>query len=837
MSTKTTAADAERVRTGQRNKADRFSIFGVALFLSLVVVGWQISIQTFAWAVGYNAALGDGLLRLPGPHVIYPPWAWFMWGVEWGTADGKLGMYVFAMFGGVAGSLIVALGAGYFYYYRRSLRTEVVEDLHGSARWAKDRDVEEMGLLGNRGVFVGAYEREDGSVVFLRYNGAAHLLTFAPTRSWKGVTRVLPTLLTYPHSVLNNDIKLENYSLTSGFRHKAGSLCARLEPTCMPYKSIDGVTEAFDAVCWNVLEEIRLWTEYDVMDAQNIAAVIADPDSKGMDDHWVSTSYELLSGIFLHMMYGEPQKSLAGCAIYLADPTFTDPEEIFNRMLRTEHDPTGHMGWVDSLGKPTKTHPVVAVAARAMLNKEEKERNSVLSTAKTRLALFMEPIVGRNTSQSDFRVDDLMNHHKPFSLYLGIPPSDKERLRPLMRLFITFAIRRLTAEMRFEDGRSAASYMHRLLGLIDELPSLRKLDVLQDALAYAAGYGITFDLIIQDLPQLKDAKDGYGENQQIVSGCHVRIGFTPNTLETARVLSEMTGQGTVNHQKVHYSGKRMAAMMDQMSVSIEQQKRPLMEPDEVMRMPPDQSLVYVAGYPAIKGRKIAYFAVPELQRRAELPAPGRISIGWLQKDARAGMRRRNWLMLSAERASDGGIWVAINVYEEFPAVRPVVKQKVLQTGELLTFDAVLCDNKGNEVRGALSEDVVMYDLKFTAPPAFDVREAFEVHLPLASIPADVQDFAQRGFFGALSVYERELREAVRKAMRNEDDELSPRFLRYGDNAVCQGTIYLVTEHCIAMRRDEDSFYLHRRELIDRELKEGESVLVRYRNGRGTVEAR
>ncbi|MFP3681929.1 type IV secretory system conjugative DNA transfer family protein, partial [Pseudomonas sp. SIMBA_041] len=66
------------------------------------------------------------------------------------------------------------------------------------------------------------------------------------------------------------------------------------------------------------------------------------------------------------------------------------------------------MGWLDSGGNPTKTHPQVAISARAMLNKEEKERNSVLSTAKTKLSLYTEPIVARNTARSDFSVTDLM---------------------------------------------------------------------------------------------------------------------------------------------------------------------------------------------------------------------------------------------------------------------------------------------------------------------------------------------------------------------------------------------------------------------------------------------
>src|SRR5260363_19885 len=138
-------------------------------------------------------------------------------------------------------------------------------------------------------------------------------------------------------------------------------------PTSLDQKSMDGTTPYNIVARWNVLDELRIFTEYDVMDAQNIAQAIADPDGEGIDDHWVSTSYELLVGVILHVKYDEQDKSLAGCSTYLADPSFTDPEQMFNRMLDAEHDPEGVMGWKDSMGNPTKTHPQVALAARAML--------------------------------------------------------------------------------------------------------------------------------------------------------------------------------------------------------------------------------------------------------------------------------------------------------------------------------------------------------------------------------------------------------------------------------------------------------------------------------------
>src|SRR5690606_33945109 len=108
-------------------------------------------------------------------------------------------------------------------------------------------------------------------------------------------------------------------------------------------------------------------------------------------------------------------------------------------------------------------HPVVASCAREMLNKAENELSGVVSTAMSFLSLYRDPIVAKNTEVSEFRIDDLMNHEKPVSLYLIVPPSDKDRLKPLLRLVINQIVRTLTRKMDFKDGEFVRTYKHRLL--------------------------------------------------------------------------------------------------------------------------------------------------------------------------------------------------------------------------------------------------------------------------------------------------------------------------------------------------------------------------------------
>ena len=99
------------------------------------------------------------------------------------------------------------------------------EHLHGSARWATEKDIRETGLLdASEGVYVGGWKPKRGSHLhYLRHDGPEHVLAFAPTRSGKGVSLVIPTLLAWNESAVIYDIKGENWAKTAGFRSQAGA--------------------------------------------------------------------------------------------------------------------------------------------------------------------------------------------------------------------------------------------------------------------------------------------------------------------------------------------------------------------------------------------------------------------------------------------------------------------------------------------------------------------------------------------------------------------------------------------------------------------------------------
>lgn len=300
---------------------------------------------------------------------------------------------------------------------------------------------------------------------------------------------------------------------------------------------------------------------------------------------------------------------------------FSDPEKGIDDVIETMLNYDHHDG---------QTHPLVAQEARTLANKEDRELSSVVSTAVSFLTLYRDPVVARNTSRSDFRIEDLMHHDAPISLYLVVRPSDASRLRPLVRLIATQIVSRLTERLDFDEGRVVAHYRHRLLLLLDEFASLKRLPAIEESLAYMAGYGIQSYLIVQDLQQLLAV---YGREESLLGNCHVRIAFAPNKIETAELVSKMAGQQTVVRRQTSLSGKRTSLRLSNASESINEVQRPLITADEAMRLPgavkdangqivePGHMLIFVAGHPPIYGRQCLYFRDPAFAARSRVPAP------------------------------------------------------------------------------------------------------------------------------------------------------------------------------------------------------------------------
>lgn len=581
----------------------------------------------FMFAILLNIAITQYVATVMDFSPSLNPFAWMIWAVQFSQYK-TFFTHVWLTFLGVLGSVAIVTVLA----IKLTTRPKGNTTSAGTARFAERKDIEQASLLGGEGVYVGGWEEEYKlnavskgiQLHYLRHNGPEHVLCFAPTRSGKGVGLVLPTLMSWTGSVIALDIKGELYAETSGWRStQGGNITLLFDPA------------RDESIGFNPLEEVRINPSvdgkftiggYEVSDAQNIALMLANPDGADRLDHFQQQAYSLIVALILHNRYkaahtGE-MASLADLGATLKDPDTLDIYAMFSRMMTfphmNKHSEQEEMAFTKEemtelmdLDK-SDTHPVVLQTAADMYKKADRELASIISTASAAFNLFLDPVVAANTKKSDFRIDQLRNHDKPLSLYVVTRPNDIDRLKPLTRMLFTLILKRSTETLDKPK--------HRLLMMMDEFTSIGKLQALEDSIAYVGGYGIKIYLIVQDTEQLYRA---YTKQETLMSNCHIRIAYAPNKVETAELLSKMSGTMTVAEVSTTVSGKHR----ENVSYSVNEKSRPLLTVDECMRLPaplkdPDgnilkagKMLVFAAGFPPVFGTQILWFFDPTFKQR------------------------------------------------------------------------------------------------------------------------------------------------------------------------------------------------------------------------------
>lgn len=492
-------------------------------------------------------------------------------------------------------------------------------EIHGSSHWASKEEVKETGLWIDKGVVVGGWRTATG-IRPLRDLGPDCILLIAGQRSGKGVGPILSTLLSWTDSIVVNDIRGENWGKSAGWHAARGARVVKFSPAALS-----------GSAGWNPLAEIRIGTDYEISDSQNVAMMTIDPDGTGLKDFWMKSGFAWLASSMLHVLYKVQKKenrvaTLADVSIYLSTPN-GDFEGMLKEMMAVDY------------GRETVNQFIHASAAE-MLAAAHPERSGVHSSAKTELMLYRDPIIARNIAQSDFRISDIQNGEKPMVLYLVIPPNDLDRLRPLLRIFWNLLLRRL---MQTYEADGTANHVRQLLLMFDEFTSVRKLDILEQTLPYMGGYGIKAFLVAQDLPMIERY---YGRENSIIGLCKVKLVFAAADERTAKLVSFLTGETTVQHDRRVKSHRAFEVLGANVTDSLESFGRPLLTPGECMRIRPakknkdgtkilkaGEMLTFVTGHAPIRGWQPLYFKDKVLKARSKIPAPGDVADASPETDA------------------------------------------------------------------------------------------------------------------------------------------------------------------------------------------------------------
>ena len=480
----------------------------------------------------------------------------------------------------------------------QSNSNQVIKDLHGSSRWAKFEEVKKAKLLDGKGIYVGGLQ-SGKQLHHLRDDSNTHLLCFAPTRSGKGVSLIIPTLLTNAEkSFFCYDIKGENFALSSGWRESAGNRIIKIE---LASKSSHK---------YNPLDEIQFGSPTFTQDVQNLATILTSKgDGKNQSDHWEAKARELLTALIIYTLEDPDREN----TLYYVGNLLTDPTKDVEGTIEELIETCAHFDAKNIL-----------ISTR---NTPDKERGSVISTLQKTFELFRDPVIRENTSCSDFSINDLVNGETPVSLYFIVQPNDLNRLSTMVRVFITQLLNKLICGMEFEQGTSRQKNKHELILMLDEFASMRYMPIIEEGLAFIAGYGVRAFLIVQDLDQITKY---YGKENGVIGNCHTQIAFAPNSHPTATYLSQQLGKQTIVRKKV---SKSSGGKSSSKSTSVDEVGRDLLTPDETRRLKNmdldssnnqgGETLIMRSGEFPIKGTRILYFTNETFIARSKM-SPAKI---------------------------------------------------------------------------------------------------------------------------------------------------------------------------------------------------------------------
>lgn len=465
----------------------------------------------------------------------------------------------------------------------------------GSAAWATIEDMRKGKLIDTAGLRLGQgieVTSEHGAPVMrahpLAYTGDRHLLTVAPTRSGKGVSAIVPNLLTYTGSAVVIDPKGENAMITAVRRGQGNATIPGLG---QQVHVVDpwGITGQ-PAACFNPLD----WLKADDPDISENAMMLADsiviPSSEGKDRFWDEEAKALLMGLLL----------------YVALDKLEQPYRTLGRVR--DIIVMGHDALDDVLAQMgTNPNTIVSSTAARTITKEKELRASVMASLQSHTHFLDSPRIRASLATSDFRFEDLKA--APTTVYLVLPSDRLNTFGRWLRLLIQQAIT--------VNARNIAQKPPKpILFLLDEMPALGRLTMVEQAYGLMAGFGMQLWGIVQDLSQLERIYDKGWET--FISNAGVLQYFGSRDQTTAGYFSKLCGVTTIEKTSISNSIARVISAGGGSNSTTESTNTDVIQrhmafADELMVMRKGDQLLIVEEINPIRARRSNWYADPELK--------------------------------------------------------------------------------------------------------------------------------------------------------------------------------------------------------------------------------
>lgn len=555
--------------------------------------------------------------------------------------------------------------------------------LYGDARFATMGEIKKAGLLGEVGLIVGRLGNWFTGYRYLMFPGAQHAIISAPTRSGKGVGVVIPNLLNWPHSVVVLDIKQENWDITSGFRRKHGQECYLFNPSAADYRThrynplayvstdpnfrIDDLQKIGNMLFPDQPGTDVIWTATPRTLFLGISLYLFETPGKPVTLGQVlreslndGDGSQYFAAIINMRALGERIKQATDADA--AKQAAVDLDAVMaDRGKAPEHHPrmsemavwhylsaAYRKGTQDRIAAIRDTSPkaadIPAILAGMEFDKAsadvgkalsgacvralntytsiaaENTRGGIIGGFRSRLELWMNPLVDAATSANDFDLREVRKRR--MSIYLGVTPDNLERMAPLLNLFFQQLIDLNTRELPERNP----TIKYTCLLLMDEFTAIGKIPILSKGISYIAGYWLRMMPIVQSPAQIVDT---YGKEaaQTFTTNHALQIIYPPKASETqtaediSKWLGYQTVKGVSESRAKGIFGKKTPTQ------NHSDQRRALLLPQEITSLGQHRELVVVENVPPILAKKVIYYGDSAFVDRLKAVSPKLRALG------------------------------------------------------------------------------------------------------------------------------------------------------------------------------------------------------------------
>lgn len=339
-----------------------------------------------------------------------------------------------------------------------------------------------------------------------------HMMTIAGSRTGKGTSAIIPTLCTYPYSVLCIDPKGENAKRTAARR---GIGTSQIDGMCQDVYVLDpyGISKVEQQYLATFDPLAGLSPDSD--DSLEEAGLIADAlvvSSNPRDEHFDHSARSFIEALILHVLTWpdyEGERTLGQVRKLLRDGDRAEHQHLLNGLSADEKMLPEHKAvlaratpfdmLLQLMEENEAFEGVISGAASGLKDLGDRERGSVLSTARRNLKFLdskkMQSCLTESTHT--LHLEELKRAENYASVYIVLPSRFMKTHARWMRLIMNLTIARMEADP------TPIPKERPVLAICDEFPTLGHMAVLESAIGYMAGFGLKIWSIIQDLSQLK----------------------------------------------------------------------------------------------------------------------------------------------------------------------------------------------------------------------------------------------------------------------------------------------------------------------------------------------